>query len=210
MNHREQVLSFLQNNASKKFSNSEIRSHIRLKHHQEAFQITQSLMKEGCIQGEHFGKEWFFWNKSGGVAKSITKQSEKKDISEENDNFSSADGSEDSVKRHIRDWLSEDGWRVEVKWGKERGIDIFACKNDICWIIEAKGIGKYQPMRVNYFLGALAELMQRMSNPHALYSVAFPDISQYRRLWDRLPSLAKERTGVSALFVSDTGKITRA
>ena len=56
-------------------------------------------------------------------------------------------------------------------------------------------------MRVNYFLGALGELLQRMDKPEAMYSIAFPDMQQFRRLWERLPALARERMQISALFV---------
>lgn len=62
-------------------------------------------------------------------------------------------------------------------------------------------------MRVNYFLGVLGELLQRMSDPEAKYSIALPDLPQFRRLWDRLPAQAKGRTGISALFVNDSGRI---
>ncbi len=62
-------------------------------------------------------------------------------------------------------------------------------------------------MRVNYFLGVLGELLQRMTDPAAKYSIALPDLPQFRRLWDRLPELAKQRTGISALFVSESGRV---
>ena len=75
------------------------------------------------------------------------------------------------------------------------------------WIIEVKGQGSRPEMRVNYFLGILGELLQRMSDPQARYSIALPDLPQFRRLWERLPSLAKERTGISALFVASSGKV---
>jgi hypothetical protein len=35
------------------------------------------------------------------------------------------------------------------------------------WVIEAKGGGSLNPMRVNYFLAVLGELLQRMSDPCA-------------------------------------------
>jgi hypothetical protein len=62
-------------------------------------------------------------------------------------------------------------------------------------------------MRVNYFLGVLGELLQRMSDPEAKYSIALPDLPQFRRLWERLPELAKRRTTISALFVSGSGDV---
>jgi hypothetical protein len=45
-------------------------------------------------------------------------------------------------------------------------------------------------MRVNYFLGALGEILQRMEDPTAKYSIALPDLQQFRNLWKKLPSLA--------------------
>jgi hypothetical protein len=74
-------------------------------------------------------------------------------------------------------------------------------------VIEVKGIGSRPQMRVNFFLGVLAELLQRMDDPHAAYSVAFPDVAQYRGLWNRLPALAKQRTSITAIFVSENGTI---
>lgn len=63
-------------------------------------------------------------------------------------------------------------------------------------------------MRVNYFLAILGELLQRMSDADAHYSIALPDLPQYRGLWNRLPALSKERTTMSALFIADTGVVT--
>jgi hypothetical protein len=62
-------------------------------------------------------------------------------------------------------------------------------------------------MRVNYFLSVLGELLQRMDDPDARYSLALPDMKQFRKLWQRLPQLAKSRTTISALFVDPLGKV---
>jgi hypothetical protein len=62
-------------------------------------------------------------------------------------------------------------------------------------------------MRVNYFIAMLGELLQRMSETDARYSIALPNMQQYRRLWDRLPALARQRTGITALFVSADGTV---
>ena len=62
-------------------------------------------------------------------------------------------------------------------------------------------------MRVNYFLHALGEILQRMNNKEAKYSIAFPDLKQFRNLWERLPQLAKERTQATALFINFDGKV---
>jgi hypothetical protein len=63
-------------------------------------------------------------------------------------------------------------------------------------------------MRVNYFLGILVETLQRMSDPSARYSIALPDLPQFRALWVRLPSLAKKRTDIAALFVTPAGQVS--
>lgn len=92
-------------------------------------------------------------------------------------------------------------------WAKQPGTDIVAIRNGEQWIIEAKGSGSLNPMRVNYFLAILGELLQRMNDPTARYSIALPDMQQFRRLWQRLPELAKSRTTISALFVDTSGHV---
>lgn len=75
------------------------------------------------------------------------------------------------------------------------------------WLIEVKGPGSRQPMRVNYFLGILGEALQRMNDPNARYLIALPDMDQYRRLWNRLPQLAKERATIDLLLINSDGNI---
>jgi hypothetical protein len=118
------------------------------------------------------------------------------------------DLSEDRLKHHLRDWLRSNGWEAHVAWGHERGIDITATRKSEKWIIEVKGIGSRPEMRVNYFIGILGETLQRMNDSEAKYSISLPDVPQFRRLWDRLPRLAKQRTQISALFVSANGIVT--
>lgn len=115
--------------------------------------------------------------------------------------------SEDEVKRVLEAWLSALGWSVKIAWARTRGIDMHASKDDQRWIIEVKGGGSLSAMRVNYFLGVLGETLQRMDDPDAMYSIAFPDLRQFRNLWSRLPTLAKERTRISALFVQKDGVV---
>lgn len=115
--------------------------------------------------------------------------------------------SEDEVKAVLQKWLEADGWTTEIAWGRTPGIDIDARRGEERWIIEVKGPGSRQPMRVNYFIGILGETLQRMDDPHAQYSIAFPDMQQYQGLWERLPALAKERTEISVLFVKSDGRV---
>ena len=115
--------------------------------------------------------------------------------------------SEDEIKRKLQTWLEASGWEVSVIWGRGPGIDVDAKRNGQRWIIEVKGCGSLNPMRVNYFLSVLGELLQRMDDPDARYSLALPDMKQFRKLWQRLPQLAKSRTTISALFVDPLGKV---
>jgi hypothetical protein len=115
--------------------------------------------------------------------------------------------SEDDVKRSLQTWLEASGWKASIIWGRGRGIDAEATKDGKRWIIEAKGCGSLNAMRVNYFLSILGELLQRMNDPDTHYSIALPDMKQFRGLWHRLPNLAKSRTQISALFVSTGGRV---
>jgi len=116
--------------------------------------------------------------------------------------------SEDALKRALVTWLESMGWTVNrVAWGREQGVDIEASRAGQRWLIEVKGSGSRSAMRVNYFLSALGEALQRMDDPAAKYSVAFPDLQQFRSLGDRLPEGAKQRTGITCLLIYETGRV---
>lgn len=118
--------------------------------------------------------------------------------------------SEDQIKEAIKNWLEGENWRTTIAWGKKQGIDIEAVHNQTQkrWIIEVKGPGSRPPMRVNYFIGILGETLQRMSDIKADYSIALPDLPQYRNLWTKLPSLAKKRTTITLLLITKDGKVS--
>jgi hypothetical protein len=115
---------------------------------------------------------------------------------------------EDAVKRAVAAVLEADGWTVDVRWGRDRGIDLDARRGSQRLIIEAKGEAPAGPQQVSYFLGALGELVQRMSDPAARYALALPDHPQYRGLVQRLPSLARQRLLLDVFFVDARGNVT--
>lgn len=115
--------------------------------------------------------------------------------------------SEDEAKEILRLWLESSGWSAQIAWGRARGIDIEARRGNERWVIEVKGIGSRSEMRVNYFIAMLGETLQRMNDPTAKYSIAVPDVAQFRNLWTRLPDLAKTRTTISAIFVGADGTV---
>jgi hypothetical protein len=51
------------------------------------------------------------------------------------------------------------------------------------------------------------ELLQRTADPNAKHSIALPEMPQFRRLWERLPPLAKSTSSISALFVDKDGHV---
>lgn len=115
---------------------------------------------------------------------------------------------EDAIKKALDRWLNANGWHTTIAWGRNRGIDIVAIRDNTRWVIEVKGIGSRSEMRVNYFIGILGEILQRMDDPNAKYSIALPNVSQFRGLWQRLPHVAKQRIKITALFVDDEGSVT--
>jgi hypothetical protein len=103
---------------------------------------------------------------------------------------------EDEAKRAIHSELTRDGWQVTIAWGHKPGIDIVAQRNGERLVLEAKGEGSHLPMRVNFFLGALGELLQRMDSPGAMYGLVLPAHRQYVGLILRLPAWVKARLGL--------------
>lgn len=116
--------------------------------------------------------------------------------------------SEDDIKQYLKTWLESNGWVVRVAWGKSHGVDLIATQAGKRWLIEAKGPGSRSAMQHNYFLSILGEILQRMDDAQAHYSIAFPDLKVYRNLWFRLPAIAKQRTGIDMLLVSNDGTVT--
>lgn len=112
---------------------------------------------------------------------------------------------EDDVKRAVKEHLEAQGYEVLVMWGRDRGIDIDARSPRDRLVREAKGEVASQPQQTNYFLGALGELVQRMSDETASYGLALPDNRVYGGLVSQLPELARERLGLRFFLVARDG-----
>lgn len=109
--------------------------------------------------------------------------------------------SEDEVKHAVHQCLIARGWDVDVRWGHDRGIDIEARRGTERLVLEAKGEGSLQPMRVNYFVAAIGELVQRMDAPDVQYGLAFPAHSQFAGLVSRFPDWVRSRLNLQFYFV---------
>lgn len=112
--------------------------------------------------------------------------------------------SEDSVKAAIKCALERDGWTTYVQFGHLPGIDIEATRSSDRLVLEVKGEGSRNAMRVNYFLGALGELLQRMDAPTAHYGLALPAHRQFIGLIHRLPDWVCQRLDLCFYLVRPT------
>lgn len=81
---------------------------------------------------------------------------------------------EDEVKSGMKSTLEGRSYEVHVKWGKKSGSDILAVIGNSRLVIEVKGEGSSRQMLGNYFLNALGEILQRMSDNTATYAIALP------------------------------------
>lgn len=115
--------------------------------------------------------------------------------------------SEKRIKLILGTFLALQGWSHEIAELKNSGIDIEAKRGKERWIIEINGAESLTPAVVSSFVSLLGKILQRMDDTNCKYSIAIPDTKPFRRLWERLPSLAKRRTGVTALFVSPNGTV---
>jgi hypothetical protein len=75
-------------------------------------------------------------------------------------------------------------------------------------VLEAKGEGSRQPMRVNYFVGALGELVQRMDAPDVRYGLALPAHRQFVALALKLSPWVRRQLNLSIYFVRPTDEFS--
>lgn len=108
---------------------------------------------------------------------------------------------EEDIKTILDGWLINNDW--DVIYAPENSIDadLVAIKKKKKWIIEVKGFSPLSSTRISYFYSVIGEILLRMSDKKAKYSIALPDIEQFRKLWGQFPALAKKRTSLSIIFV---------
>ncbi len=111
------------------------------------------------------------------------------------------------VRQILENFLASERWNPEITAFSKRGVDIDARRNGERWVIRVKVAQCSGSEIVDFFVSVLGEALQRMNEQSCKYSIALPDTKPFRRLWQRLPSLAKTRTGITALFVSPTGVV---
>lgn len=99
----------------------------------------------------------------------------------------------------IKSWLGEHGWEYE----EHKGI-IEGHHEGKRWIINVQGIhrGRKQPLPLK-----LSEIIRQMDDEEAVYSLAFNDSASYRRQWQEIPQVVKERLHMSVIFADKKGNI---
>jgi len=114
---------------------------------------------------------------------------------------------EKKIKRILENFLTSQGWKYKDDELMNHCIDIEAQRGKEKWIIEIKGAETLTPAIVISFVSVLGKILQRMNDQKCKYSIALPDEKPFRRLWERLPKLAKSRIQITALFVSAEGYV---
>jgi hypothetical protein len=115
---------------------------------------------------------------------------------------------EKKIKYFLEEFLNSQGWTRETdSVSINRDIDIEVKRGIEKWIIEIESPEVFDNEITDSFVTVLGRILQRMDNSKSKYSIALPDIKPFRRLWERLPDLAKNRTRITALFVSETGAV---
>ena len=198
MSIKENILFYIKCNPGT--TDTEIEKHLK-KRHQYINQLCRELANDGYLIRK---KNWEKHNCIGNYPTDKIYISTKQNITTPK---KTTVLQEEEIKHVLSEYLVSNGWNVKVAWGHQQGIDIEADKNGKRWVIEVKGPGSRQQMRVNYFISILGETLQRMNDINARYSIALPDLEQYRRLWNKLPTSAKERTTIDLILVDETGNI---
>lgn len=99
----------------------------------------------------------------------------------------------------IKEWLEEKGWETI-----EHNRYIEAKKQERKWLIDI-----YQTTRGRKvpLPSKLTEMIKKMDDGDAYYSVALVDSPIYRKQWDEIPSVAKERLQVSVILADRSGRV---
>jgi len=97
---------------------------------------------------------------------------------------------EDVVKQATRLALESEGWTVtQVKWGKERGVDIVAERDDNHLVVEAKGGMKRRgPGMENYAMKSIGQIVVARKHDDWECALAFPALRGYVRLVQKVPA----------------------
>ncbi len=105
----------------------------------------------------------------------------------------------DSLLQLVTLWLNERGWQTTI-------FDniIEAQKDEMKWLVNVQGSkrGRKQPLPLK-----LNTILKDLEDEEALYSIAFNDSTLYRKQWNELPKLLKNKLNMSVLLADKIGNI---
>jgi hypothetical protein len=111
------------------------------------------------------------------------------------------------ARQILENFLVAEGWKPEVVRSRGQGFSIEARYGTNRWIVQLAFMNPSKQQVVDAFSSVLGEILRRMKDPVCRYSIALPDSDAFRRLWDRLPDLSKDRLNLTALFISPSGVV---
>lgn len=105
----------------------------------------------------------------------------------------------EDLVRLISAWLQERGWQTSYENGK-----IKASMNDSRWIIDVQGTkrGRKQPL-----FSKINGMLRQIEDEDAVYSIAFNDSTIYRKQWNEIPKVLKNKLKVSVILADQNGNI---
>jgi hypothetical protein len=112
------------------------------------------------------------------------------------------------VRAVLEAFLRQNGWEPSAS-KRTAGVEVEGWRGVERWVIslheEAWTSQDYGPL----FMQMVGELLTVMDDRSAVYSLALPESGPFQGLWESLPLLARDRLGVTALFVDPSGRVTR-
>lgn len=119
---------------------------------------------------------------------------------------------ERNIKHILYSYLKLNGWNYELIEPINREAYIVANRHAERWAIGIKGSESFNKSFstksiIDSFNSILGAVLQMMDDQNSKYSVALSDTKPFRVLWDKLPVLVKDRTGITALFVNQCGLV---
>lgn len=108
--------------------------------------------------------------------------------------------STDDLKELICIWLREKDWEIETNKDTIR-----AHKNDEVWLINIEGSRRGRKLPLSKKLNII---FSDVENDASHYSIAFNESYHYKKQWNEIPRLFKDKLNVSLLFAGKNGKVT--
>lgn len=105
----------------------------------------------------------------------------------------------DELPSLINEWLEERGWQTS-----KHSRYIEASKSEKKWYIDIYQTTRGRKMPLS---SKISDVIKKMEDDEALYSVALVDSPIYRKQWEELPSGAKKRLQVSVILADHMGNV---